>query len=185
MKPALVHPPGKPELACLIDLHATAYAEHVEGATLPPGKLAHVALKAVAIRHLRPGEFANLDGTEYPCPAQVAATSAWTAKSPMHRGIFPDAAAALLAMNHGLGNSIAPGEPFQLANETAGFHRWSFALAWAWSAWQAKHRQGDLWPLKRRWENFRDILDYPDSEGAFRQLCSRLGLSVTKSRPIL
>ena len=166
MKPVIAHPPDKPEMACLIDLHSTAYtyANGIEGVKLSllPGKVGHLALKAVAIHRLRAGEFANIDGTEYPAPCQAVATSVWQVKDPMHRGIYPDAAVALLTMNHGLKNAISPGKEFHLSKDAPGFNKWHFAIAWTWSAWQAKHRQGDLWTLERRWRELQNLLQYPD-----------------------
>jgi hypothetical protein len=185
MIPAIVHPQGKPGEAFLIDLHATAFVKRPQGVKLPPGMIAGFALKAVRIKHLRAGEMANIEGTSYPAPCQVIATSAWVVNDPMSRGIYPDAAIALLTINHGIENAVAPLGDFKMGKEAPGFNKWHFAIAWAWSAWQTKHRQGDKWTLERRWLEMKNALQYPDSFSSFKVICSRLNLSVTKSRPSL
>jgi hypothetical protein len=184
MKPVIVHPQGDPGNACLIDLHASVYTKSVQGINLPPGKVAQASLKAVAIKHLRAGEIATLGGITYPSPCHVVATSVWAINNPMSRGIYPDAAEALLTMNHGLKAAVAPMGDFTMAEDAAGFNQWHFLIAWGWSLWQAKHLADGKWPLERRWREMKAV-GYPGKEGAFRQVCSRLKLSVTDSRPIL
>lgn len=146
--------------------------------------VAPIALKAVAVKHLRAGELATIGTQIYPRPCQAVATSIWVVNNPMTRGIYPDAAVALLEMNHGLNMTVTPRTNFKLAEESPGFKEWHFLIAWCWSLWQAKHRSGDKWSLERRWEAMT-AAGYPDSFGAFRTVCSRLKLSVSKSRPIL
>lgn len=177
-----MHPKENPDEAFLIDLHATAYSKKVQNVALPKGKAAQIALKAISIKHLRAGEVFIVEDITYPTPCQVVATSSWTVNLPMSRGIYPDAAEALLAMNHGLENRVAPGEDFKGGQYAPGFNPWQLLIAWGWSLWQAKHLAGDKWPLERRWQAMKNI-GYPDKAGSFRQVCSRMNLSVTKSRP--
>lgn len=184
MKPMVAHPSGNPGDAFLVDLHATAFTPRIQGSEIKPGKVAQVALVAVAIKHLRAGQLHVIDGRQYPRPCQVVATDEWTTNAPMARGIYPDAARALLSIDHGFKTSVAPGAEFKAGTPAAGFNQWDFLTAWGWSRWQASHLAGDKWTLERRWEALRAI-GFPGTAGAFRQICSRLGLSVTRSRPIL
>lgn len=186
MKPAIFHPPGKPGEAVLIDLHSVVYTRDVQGHALPPGKAASIALRGVAMKHLRAGEFAPIDGEIYPMPCQVAALTGWQEKQLLWRGIYPDAARALLSMPLGFECRVSPGEDFRMGKDSAGFNKWNFATAWGWSLWQELHRQSGNrdWPLERRWQELKAI-GFTGGFPAFRQICSRLKLSVTESGPNL
>lgn len=180
MYPAIVHPPGQPENAYLVDLHSVANAEG------PAGKPAQLALHAVNIGSLRAGEITIDPDTGHvrPAPCILASWEAFEVKDPLWRGIYPDAAEAMLRMPLGLKTDIAPGKDFKMDRPAKGFDKWKFLTAWAWSLWQAKERAGESWPLERRWQEMK-IIGYAGGFGTFRQLCSRLGLSVTKSGPYL
>jgi hypothetical protein len=181
MKPAIVHPRNNKAEAFLIDLHAIVKVEPCAEAN---GNASQLALKAVALKNLHAGEIKMFGDEIHPRPIQLAGWQKMTKQTPMFRGIFPDAAAALLAMPHGYKTEVAPGGDFTVARPAAGWNQWHFVIAWSWSAWQGPHRlaNGEKWPLERRWEALKAI-GYPDGFSAFRMACSRLGLSVTKSRP--
>jgi hypothetical protein len=181
MKPAIVHPHGNKAEAFLIDLHAVA---NVEPCAEANGNASQLALKAVALKDLQAGQFKMFGDEIYPRPVQLAAWKEMTIQTPMFRGIFPDAAAALLAMPHGLKMEIAPGGDFTAGKPAAGWNQWHFVIAWSWSDWQSRHRGIEKWPLERRWEALK-VIGYPDSFSAFRVACSRLKLSVTKSQPFM
>ncbi|MGJ8642180.1 MAG: hypothetical protein ACSHX9_02130 [Luteolibacter sp.] len=187
MNPKLIHPTGNEANCYLVDFHSVAKSRKYHGRSklkIKEGEVATVFLKAIDIRNLRAGEMNSDEGKIYPRPCQLIATDKWKINSPMWRGIYPDAAEALLDMSHGMDTSVSPGKNFELCKDAAGWNEWHFLTAWGWSLWQAKHRSGDKWPLARRWEAMKGA-GYPDTEGAFRQICSRLKLSVTKSRPIM
>lgn len=179
MKPVIVHPEGVPEDAYLIDLHSVMLHDHPKAAE--KGMLGQIALKAIAIKHLRAGQLERIDGRIYPCPTQLKAWAAMPTKPPMWRGIFPDAASALLSMPL-LDFEMNAKRQVKLAIASAHWDEWRFLTAWGWSEWQALHRQGDKWTLERRWEALR-VIGYPHGAAAFRRMCSDLKLSVTKSSP--
>jgi hypothetical protein len=177
MNPAIVHPKGKPACSFLIDLQCTMHANE-KGAK----RSSHLALRAIDIRHLRAGEVEMIDGKIYPRPCQLVAAHEFEMKDPMWRGIFPDAAAALLSVPM-LGIDLdIPRNSLNLAVPSSGWDQWPFLAAWGWSEWQTQHRQGERWTFRRRWEALR-MLGYPHSEGAFRKMCAGLKLSVTGSAP--
>ena len=178
MNPQIVHPEGNPGESYLIDMHS------VVTGTMPNGKRSQIALHAVAIKHLRAGEIVVIDGCVYPRPCQLAAWDEMTVRDPLWRGIYPDAAAAILSMSHGMKTSVEPGKDFKAAEHTAGWNQWAFLIAWGWSLWQDKHRKGEAWPMERRWREMQAV-GFTGGFPAFRQICSRLKLSVTKSRPNL
>lgn len=184
MRPAIVHPPGNECEAYLIDLHSTVFSPSVQGHDLPPGKLAQIALKAVAIKHLKAGEIATMDGHVYPRPCQLVAMAEFVVRDPLWRGIYPDAARAILGIDHGVETAVSPGGKFKAGINAAGWNQWPFLIAWGWSLWQSKQRAGEDWPLDRRWEEMKAV-GYTGGFAAFRQACSRMKLSVTRSGPNL
>lgn len=181
MNPVIVHPKGVPGDAYLIDLDSVI--QSTDPRSTAPGNRCQIALRAIAIRHLRAGSLERIDGRVYPCPTQLRSWEDMPTNSPMSRGIFPDAAEALLSMPL-LGAEIDfMKSHVELATAPAGWDQWRFMIAWGWSEWQALHRQGDRWTLKRRWEAMKAV-GYPYKEDAFRGVCADLKLSVTKSVPI-
>jgi hypothetical protein len=178
MNPVIVHPQGNPSRAYLIDKHA------VVTGTMPNGKQGRICLCAIDIRHLRAGEMAAIDGHIYPRPCQLAAWEGFTEHGPLWRGIYPDACRALLTLSHGMKTEVTPGRDFVAGRDAAGWNQWHFLTAWGWSLWQQLQREGGEWPLERRWQELT-AKGYPATFGAFRQVCSRLNLLVTESRPNL
>lgn len=180
MNPQIVHPEGNPNESWLIDLHSVV--------TTPTetGELGKVALRAIDIINLRAGQFDVIDGRRYPSPCQLFAWERMTSHDPLWRGIFPDAAVALLTMPHGMKTSVEPGKPLALGPTATGLNEWSFRIAWCWSRWQDLYRKSGNkdWQLETRWQSMKE-LGYPDTFAAFRQICSRLKLSVTKSAPYM
>jgi hypothetical protein len=181
MKPAIVHPHGNKAEAFLIDLHAVA---NVEACAEANGNASQLALKCVCLKNLHAGEIKMFGDEIYPRPGQLAAWQKMTIQTPMFRGIFPDAAAALLTMPHGWKMEVSPGGNFTAGKPLAGWNQWHFVIAWSWSSWQGRHIGAEKWPLERRWESLK-LIGYPDSFSAFRVACSRLKLSVTKSHPFM
>jgi hypothetical protein len=176
MNAHIVHPEGNESQAYLIDAHSVVLAPFKKG------KLSQVAMKAIDIRGLRAGEIQEIDGKIYPRPCQLVAQSEFTVRDILWRGIYPDAAAALLSQPHGMKTEVSPGKALKLASPAAGYDQWKFLIAWGWSLWQQKQRAGEDWPMERRWEEMRNI-GYPGELKAFRQLCRRLKLYATKSAP--
>jgi len=180
VRPIIVHPDGNPDQSFLVD-RASVVGVANNGYN---NKLSAVALHAIDIVNLRAGQFAGIDGYTYPRRCQLVAYGEMTVRDPLWRGIFPDAAAALLTMPLGFKTEVSPGRVLKYCRHAAGFKKWPFFIAWGWSYWQDLLRKGEDWPLERRWRAMI-ILGYPDSFAAFRQICSRLKLSVTKSGPNL
>jgi hypothetical protein len=181
MKPVIVHPRGNKAEVFLIDLHAVA---NVEACAEMNGNASQLALKAISLKNLQAGEFRMFGDQIFPRPVQLAAWQKMTIQNPLSRGILPDAAAALLAMPHGMKIEVSPGGSFAPCKNAAGWNQWHFVIAWSWSNWQSRHRRGEKWSLERRWESLK-VIGYPDGLSAFKMACSRLKLSVTKSRPIM
>lgn len=177
MNPAIVYPDGNPGEAVLVDLHSIVNGTH-------DGKPTQFALKAIIIKHLRAGEILETGGAIYPKPCQLGSFAKWRVADPRSRGIYPDASAALLKMPLGYKTSVEPGEDFKAARVAGGFNQWYFLTAWGWSLWQELHRiSGNKdWPLERRWQEMKK-LGFEGEFSTFRQICSRLKLSVTKSGP--
>lgn len=180
MNPVIVYPQGSPARAYLIDKAAVVMG------TMPNGKLGQICLNAIDIRHLQAGQFSNIEGRQFPTFCQYAAYGAHTELDPLARGIWPDAAKAILSLENGLRTSpLWPRKDCELGRPAEPEpDPWPLAIAWAWSAWQNQHRRGEKWPMKRRFDEIK-IHGYPASFGAFRQVCSRLNLLVTESRPHL
>jgi hypothetical protein len=176
MNAVIVHPEGNPARSYLIDKHALVHAP------APNGKPAHVGLVAIDIRHLKAGELVAIDGHIYPRPCQLVGWEKFTEHDPLWRGIYPDACRALLDAGRVFKTAVEPGRKVTLGQTGPGWNQWQFLTAWAWSLWQARQRAGEEWPLDRRWRELAAV-GYPDTFAAFRQVCSRLKLSVTKSAP--
>jgi hypothetical protein len=176
MNPQIVHHIGKPEQAYLVDLHS------VVGAPAPNDKIGQVALIAIDIAYLHAGQICKIENHTYPKPCQLFAWKEMTVRNPLWRGIYPDAASAILTIPHGMETSVRPGKPLELGREAAGWNVWQFYIAWTWSNWQEMHRRGDKWTLERRWKCMQHF-GYKGGFASFRQICSRMKLSVTKSAP--
>jgi hypothetical protein len=180
MKPVIVHPQNVPERACLIDLDSVISS--TDPRSTAKGKRCHIALRAIDIRHLRAGSLEEIDGRIFPCPTQHVAWERMVVNNPMSRGIFPDAADALLSMPLLRPDLDIVKSHAKLGNAPVGWDQWRFLVAWGWSEWQTLHIHGEKWTLERRWEALR-LVGYPHTQAAFRKMCAELGLSVTKSRP--
>jgi hypothetical protein len=178
MNPIIVHPERNESQAYLIDTHSVVLAPFKKG------KLSNVALKAIDMRGLRAGEIQEIDGEIYPRPCQLVTHAEFTVRNILWRGIYPDAAAALLSQPHGMKTAITPGKALKLASPAAGWDQWKFLISWGWSLWQQKQRDGEDWPMERRWQEMKNV-GYPGGLKAFSQLCLRLKLYATKSAPYM
>ncbi len=175
MRPAIVHLKDQSENAFLVDLHSTVRY------SLGKGKSGELALRAIAIKHLRAGEIILMDDGEmlFPRPTQhESGDGKYIVQPPMFRGFHDDAAIALLSMPLGYKTAAAPGEDF-LVTGAKGFNPWNFLIAWTWSRWQTNAIHGEKWTLERRWQDIKRV-GFPGSEDSFRKICSRLKLFVTE-----
>lgn len=175
----IIHPKGTPDNAFLIDRGSIVHSEY-------EGKPTRCTLAAVYIGSSKPGGIKLKDRTSFkidsPDPRTLHFWGNWERKPVQWRGIYPDAADALLRISRNslVVNSDGTGTLGKMANWDA----WGFLAAWTWSAWQEAELQkrGNA-PLSLRWKDMKRM-GYPYGESAFRRLCSeRLKLLVTKSNP--
>lgn len=177
MNPKIVFPEGHKDKAYLIDLNS------VIRSSISDGKIQYVPLLAIYIAHLKAGEIEKIDNYYHPIMCVPILDSLENIRSPLFRGIYPDAAKAMLSISPGIKTSVIQARTLKI-DGTSKSNEWPLFVAWCWSSWQAKHRGGDRWTLERRWEDIRSR-GYKGEFACFRQLCSRMKLSVTESSPIM
>jgi hypothetical protein len=177
MNPKIVFPEGYKDKAYLVDLNSVIRQPTSDG------KIQHVPLLAIYIGHLKAGEIEKIDDYYHPKICVPYLDSLENNRSPLFRGIYPDAAKAMLSISSPIKTSIIQAKKLEI-DGTSKNNEWHLFIAWCWSRWQEKHRGGDRWTLERRWEDMRSR-GYKGEFACFRQLCSRMKLSVTKSGPYM
>lgn len=197
MRPAIVYRDDTPGEAFLVDTHSVFLARHPEDQT----KLCPYAATAVTIWDLKagqgkaklqvdvrtndPSDFVIRNSKiEFPMPCSYLALMEHKMVSPLARGIYLDAAVALLKLAQlKRPFSIQSGGSLKIGAPAKGWNRWCFIAAWHWSFWQTEHNDSRLpnWTMTSRWKNLAN-LGYPHEEPAFRKMCSNMGLLLRKSK---
>lgn len=194
MNPILVAQKREPDLFWLVDLESIFSLKAGIGQT-------RIAYGAVFISDLSAGDlYETPDGKwQMPrCGTLKDIGQEWLTPSlrpnqkvpdyyrPAHRGIFPDAAEALLNLAALAAPVEVKAKAAKLTRPAAGWSEWKFFAAWRWSAWQKDHLQsgGTEWQLEDRWRDMK-AYGYPGDFRAFKTMLSRLRLLVTESRQSL
>jgi hypothetical protein len=191
MNPIIVYPKGNPSEAHLID---------ADSVIIGKDRMGH-CLAAVSLWDFKEGQVVILDdgaGLAFPKPCHLREykKSAWAMGAirpgkqrpepftPAHRGIFPDAAAAMLRLAAAaMPSEIRRGKVTVFGEADEDWCPWKFLAAWRWSLWQDTYLSSGKKKGAIR-DRHKDMVEmgYPGTEGAFKMMLIRMGLRLHRSR---